>query len=59
MPIVKSRVVRPVEPDVIRKVTLYIDYGRLGIEAILLVNAGAEKRECDELLKLEGIRELL
>ncbi len=61
LPTVKSRVDRLVELGVIRKFTLDIDYGKLGVnEAILLVNArpDAVKRVCDELLKLEEVREL-
>ena len=61
LPTVKSRVDRLVELGLIRKFTLDIDYGKLGInEAILLVNArpDAVKRVCDELLKLEEVREL-
>ncbi len=61
VPTVKSRVDRLVELGVIRRFTLDIDQGKLGIsDAILLVNArpDAVKRVCEELLKLDEVREL-
>lgn len=61
LPTVKSRVDRLVELGVIRKFTLDIDHGKLGIsDAILLVNArpDAVNRVADELLKLDEVREL-
>jgi len=61
VPTVKSRVDRLIELGVIRKFTLDIDHGKLGIsEAILLVNArpNAVNRVAEELLKLDEVRDL-
>ncbi|GFO97110.1 transcription regulator [groundwater metagenome] len=61
VPTVKSGMDRLVELGVIRKFTLDIDHGKLGIsEAVLLVNVrhNAVNRLCEELLKLEEVREL-